>query len=166
MLEVDFWIFHFFADFWPFFWPFLGQIFKFQHSYVWNLLKHVELDRILTFRQVWTLRDKYRKIPNVSPGFISPFWGLIFGGAYIRRGLYSEAFKCPSIKTSKFALESIKISILTLDPQSHSLQLQCKGSIQVFRGHIFRGLYNRDSWYMYLIKKCDANNFLAHPERL
>ena len=31
---------------------------------------------------------KYRKIPKISSGayiFKGPFWGLIFGGAYIRR---------------------------------------------------------------------------------
>ena len=37
---------------------------------------------------------KYRKIPKISPGayiFQKPFLrGLIFGGAYIRKGLYTE----------------------------------------------------------------------------
>ena len=42
----------------------------------------------------FSLSVRYRKIPKISPGayFFSKalFEGLIFGAAYIRRGLYSE----------------------------------------------------------------------------
>ena len=42
---------------------------------------------------IWDAR-RYRKIPKISHGLIffkGPFWGLIFGGAFIRLGLSKEA---------------------------------------------------------------------------
>ena len=42
---------------------------------------------------MWDAR-RYRKIPKISHGLIffkGPFWGLIFGGAFIRLGLSKEA---------------------------------------------------------------------------
>ena len=41
-----------------------------------------------------TFSKKYRKIPKIGPGGLyfskAIFEGLIFGGAYIRRGLFTE----------------------------------------------------------------------------
>ena len=52
---------------------------------------------------------KYRKIPKISSGayiFKGPFWGLIFGGAYIRRGLYTEGNLCFKIDWSSLIVGS------------------------------------------------------------